>query len=308
MLDECTGSAWEDALHARLCHARYPLTGQWELTCRCNLTCRMCYTDPFNTPARIRQELATDEILRILHDVADAGCLFLCLTGGEPLARPDFLDIYTAAQQRGLRVTVFTNGTLVTERIADRWVASPPQRIELSLYGMTRETYERITQRAGSYDACLRGIRLLQERALPLIVKSPAMTMNQHEILAMRDWVERQGIHFQFGEWMRPRLDGAEDTFQWQLSEDELRAIASRAGSAWEEHQQRQTREPRCGSARFKFHIDAYGQLQLCSQNRRQSYDLRSGSFREGFYEALPQFPCPNKRGVPFTKLEPAHA
>lgn len=308
MVTECEGSAWEAALFARMGSARHPLFGQWELTCRCNLQCLMCYTDPFNTPARIRHELSTDEILRILREVADAGCLELCLTGGEPLARPDFRAIYLAATACGFLLTIFTNGTLITDALADLWAAHPPHRIEISLYGMTPATYERTTQRAGSYAACLRGIRLLQERRLPLILKTPAMTINQHEIAAMRDWAEAHGIHYQFGEWMRPRLDGAEDTAQYQLSDDELRTMETRAGSAWEEHLTQQAQERRCGAERCKFHIDAYGQLQLCSQNRRQSYDLRRGSFREGFYDALPGFPCPNKRGVQMTAFASAHA
>ncbi len=268
----------------------------------------MCYTDPFNAPEHIRQELTTQEILRLMPQVADAGCLYLCLTGGEPLARPDFRAIYLAAKAHGFLLTVFTNGTLVTDALADVWVQQPPHRIEISLYGMTQDTYEGTTQRRGSYDACLRGIRLLQARQLPLVLKTPAMTVNQHEILAMREWAEAQGIHYQFGEWMRPRLNGAEDPFQFQLSDEELHAIESHAGSAWEEHLEDQSREKHCGSERFKFHIDAYGQLQLCSQNRRASYDLRHGSFHEGFYDVLPTFPCPKKRGVQVTRLESAHA
>src|SRR5881396_2360482 len=73
---------------------RVPLTGQWELTCRCNLRCVMCYTDCFNHPENIRNELSTSEIIRIMDELAEAGCVELCLTGGEPLARPDFFDIY----------------------------------------------------------------------------------------------------------------------------------------------------------------------------------------------------------------------
>src|SRR3989338_6073201 len=115
MPEVCTGAAWEEALFARLGSARYPLLGQWELTCRCNLRCVMCYTDPFNTPDRIRQELHTDDILRILREIADAGCLHLCLTGGEPLARPDFREIYLAAKSHGFLLTIFTNGTLITD-------------------------------------------------------------------------------------------------------------------------------------------------------------------------------------------------
>ncbi len=98
---------------------RYPLAGQWELTCRCNLRCVMCYTDPFNTPEKIRQELTYPEITRILDELQEAGCVELCLTGGEPLARKDFLDIYSYAKGKGFLLTVFTNGTLITPEIAD---------------------------------------------------------------------------------------------------------------------------------------------------------------------------------------------
>ena len=305
---ECTDTSWTAALNARLGGQRAPLAGQWELTCRCNLRCVMCYTDPFNTPERVRQELATDEILRILCEVADAGCLYLTLTGGEPLARPDFADIYRAAKSRGFLLTVFTNGTLITEALADLWAEQPPHRIEISLYGMTRDTFEGTTQRPRSHEACLRGIRRCQARRLPLVLKTPAMTINQHEILAMRDWAAARGIHYQFGERMRPRLDGSDDPRHYQLSEGALRAVESQAGTAWDEHLQQGRAARRCGSERFMFHIDAYGQLQLCSQNRRQSYDLRRGSFREGFYEALPSFPCPNQRGVQLTPLRATHA
>src|SRR5437899_3341517 len=100
-------------LEAKLNGRNIPLSGQWELTCRCNLRCVMCYTDCFNTPDMLRQELSFREIIRIMDEIREAGCLELTFTGGEPLARRDFLDIYAHAKQEGFLVTVFTNGTLV---------------------------------------------------------------------------------------------------------------------------------------------------------------------------------------------------
>ncbi|MGH9392204.1 MAG: hypothetical protein ACRD1Z_21580 [Vicinamibacteria bacterium] len=73
--------AYARQLLARLEGRRFPYAGQWELTCRCNLRCVMCYTDPFNTPARIQEELRYDEIVRILDELQEAGCLELCFTG-----------------------------------------------------------------------------------------------------------------------------------------------------------------------------------------------------------------------------------
>ncbi|TMI73860.1 MAG: radical SAM protein [Bacillati bacterium ANGP1] len=77
-------------LMTKLDGRRFPVSGQWELTCRCNLRCVMCYTDCFNTPDRLREELSFHEIVRIMDEIQEAGCLEITLTGGEPLARKGF--------------------------------------------------------------------------------------------------------------------------------------------------------------------------------------------------------------------------
>ena len=299
-------------LMTKLDGRRFPLSGQWELTCRCNLRCVMCYTDCFNTPDMLRQELSFPEITRIMDEISEAGCLNLCLTGGEPLARKDFLDIYTYAKQKGFLVTVFTNGTLLTEKIADFWVQYPPSIVEISLHGFTKASFEQITQGFGSYERCLEGIRLVLERQLPLTLKTSGMTLNRDEVFRIKEYVAALGreysakVQYKFGSDIRPRLDGSEDVYEYQLPEQDVIAIeqadpefrAERFRQDREaEARQRQGGDP-CAGGHRKFHIDAYGQLQLCSKNRRQSYDLRRGSFQEGFYKVLPQFPCPARQAA----------
>ncbi len=304
-------------LETKLDGLRFPLSGQWELTCRCNLRCVMCYTDCFNTPDMLRQELSFHEIVRIMDEIQEAGCLDLCLTGGELLARRDFLDIYAHAKQKGFLVTVFTNGTLLTEKIADLWVQYPPAMIEISLHGLTKESFERITQGPGSYERCLEGIRLILDRHLPLTLKTSGMTVNRDEILEIKQYVDRLGtryrakVQYKFGSDIRPRLDGSEDVFEYQLPEQDVIAIeqadpefcVERFRQDGQKAEMIRQGKSRCGGGQYKFHIDAYGQLQLCSNNRRQSYDLRRGSFQEGFYKVLPQFPCPARREEPPLEL-----
>ena len=293
---------------------RFPLSGQWELTCRCNLACLMCYTDPFNTPGHIGQELEYDEVIRILDELHDAGCLELCFTGGEPLARADFLRIYTYAKQKGFLVTVFTNGTLITPEIADQWVRYPPSMIEISFHGLTETSFDSITRGRGSHARCLAGVRLLLERRLPVTLKTTGMTVNRDEVLAIKEHVQRLGnVQYKFGADIRSRLDGAEDVYDYQLTAEELAAIeqqdpefrGERARQDCEKQEMIRSDQDLCRGGRYKFHIDAYGQLQLCSANRRQSYDLRQGSFREGFYECLPRCPCPNRPLIPSAELLP---
>jgi MoaA/NifB/PqqE/SkfB family radical SAM enzyme len=260
----------------------------------------MCYTDCFNRPEFVRQELTTPEILRIMDELAEAGTLELCLTGGEPMARTDFFDVYEHAVRNGFLVTVFTNGTLISEAHADRFAELLPHRIEISLHGATQETFERITQGRGSHDRCLNAVSLLLDRNIPLALKTTAMTLNQDEVLAIKRYVASLGsVSYKLGEEMRPELDGGAGPFQYSLSEQELTALNRQDDDLWAETCQQQSADcSPCRSGMQRFHIDAYGRLQLCSGNRIHSYDLRTGSFREGFFEALPSFACAWKAPV----------
>lgn len=305
-IGDMSAEVWSEQLFQRFQGKPFPLTGQWELTCRCNLKCVMCYTDPFNTPEQISQELSYKEIIRILDEIHEEGCLELTFTGGEPFARRDFLDIYTYAKRKGFLLSIFTNGTLITPKIADHLKAYPPSMIEVSFHGLTRQSFDQITLAHGSFDRCLEGIALILERDLPLTLKTVGMSINRDEILKIKEFVGglNEKVQYKFGSDIRPRLDGSEDVYQYQLPKEEIHAIEQ----ADEEFRADRVRQERCkqvwidqgkqlcGGGKYKFHIDAYGQLQLCSNNRRQSYDLLRGSFREGFYQFLPEFPCPARR------------
>lgn len=287
---------------------RFPLSCQWEITCRCNLHCVMCYTDCFNRPDKIRDELSTHEILRIMDELAEAGCLELCLTGGEPFIRPDFFDIYEHAKKKGFLVTIFTNGTLITEAVAD-WLASlPPHRVEVSLHGLTEDTFEGITQGRGAFSRCMKTIRLLLERNLCLVLKTTAMTLNKDEILQIKQYVNGLGsVGYKLGEELRPTLEGSDQPRQLALSEAELLNINRQDPQLWNETCRKVSQPmPPCETGTRSFHIDAYGQLQLCSGNRRQGYDLRRGSFTEGFYNHLPWFYCQWKADEPAVLLQPS--
>jgi MoaA/NifB/PqqE/SkfB family radical SAM enzyme len=111
------------------------------LTHRCNLDCVHCYL----RDERETVELSTQRWLGVLDEIVAAGGLWVGLTGGEPLLRPDFATIYARAKQLGLLVTVMTNGTLVNRRILELFARLPPHRVDVSLYARSPETYQAIT-------------------------------------------------------------------------------------------------------------------------------------------------------------------
>ena len=309
LLAEKSSQEWTEKLFSGDPERRFPWACQWELTCRCNLKCVMCYTDCFNTPERIGQELSTEEIFRILTELQEIGCMHLTFTGGEAMGRPDFMDIYEEAHRRGFFITVFTNGTLITPEIADRWARARPKSVEISLHGISSEIFDGVTQISGSFQRCLRGIELLIERNIPLVLKTVGLALNKKEILAIKRYAESlgSGVKWTFGQYMRDDLERSGAPFRFQLAEEELQELERQDPKLWEakceEVDRIESVKPACGGGKRKLHIDAYGQLQLCSNNRRASYDLRKGTLAHGFYEVLPTFPCPRRSNL--TDLKP---
>src|SRR5438552_10868805 len=195
-------------VHTHAAHTRTVVTAQIELTYGCNLHCVHCYTDCYNRADLIKQEMSYKEITRILDQLAAEGCLWVCFTGGEIFIRKDFLDIYAYAKQKGFLITLFTNGTLFTEAIADYLKEHPPFKIEISCHAATEETFDRITQVRGSFRRFLAGVRLLIERGLPIKIKTKVMTVNRHELDQMKALVGDLGAQFRPTTGYYPRLTG----------------------------------------------------------------------------------------------------
>ncbi len=300
------------AIHAKLQSTRVPSDVTVEVTRRCPLECAHCYNNlPMGDSEARRGELTLEEHRRLLDELAEAGCLWLLFTGGEIFARHDFLDIYTYAKEKGLLVTLFTNGTLVTPRIADYLAEWRPFAIEITLYGATRETYEALTGIPGSYNRCIRGIRLLKERGLPLTLKTVAVSINKHEVGAMKALADELGVPFKFDAMMTPRIDCSQSPLAvrlepWEIVKMDLedparvaewRRLAERFALVVKGHQRRED-VYQCGGGVSGFAVDPEGQMSLCVLSHREKYDWRRGSVREGWDRFLRTV-----RGKPATRI-----
>jgi radical SAM protein with 4Fe4S-binding SPASM domain len=280
---------------------RVPLNGTIEVTNRCPLACSHCYNNlPMNDIAARVRELSLAEHKRLLDDLAEQGCLWLLFTGGEIFARRDFLEIYTYAKSKGFLITLFTNGTMITERIADFLAQHPPFIMEITLYGATRETYEKLTQIPGSYDLCVRGIDLLLERNLPLKLKTVAVSINKHEIPMMRQMAEDRGVPFKFDAMINPRIDCSASPLAVRLTPSEIVALDlddPEHVSEWKrlakDHAQPVYDDPAkkplydCGGGISSFAVDPYGELSICVLSHQDSYNVRDGNFKEGWQDYI---------------------
>lgn len=158
-----------DYLYHKSGAARIPLSGTFELSPVCNLACRMCYVRKTAREVQCSQRplLSLEQWLDIARQARDAGMLFLLLTGGEPLAWPDFWTLYEELIRMGFLISINTNGTLIDETAAERLRALPPRRVNITLYGAGNETYRRLcgAEMFGNVD---RGIHLLQAAGVNL--------------------------------------------------------------------------------------------------------------------------------------------
>lgn len=308
-----TGTAYVKKIRsgeARLWPSRRPALTRLdiELTERCNNDCVHCSV---NRPAGDREargrEWGAESWKKLLDEAAALGCLVVRLTGGEPLLRDDFEEIYVHARRLGLRVMIFTNATLVTPGLARLLEDMPPlEAVEVSVYGMKKETYEAVTRAPGSFDAFRRGLGLLRENGVPFIVKGAVLPATRGEMDEFEAWaaglpgaagLPSHALLFD----LRSRREGLKNALISSLRTDadefvrfsrrhgeeavgEWRDLCARSGGG------RGGRLFSCLPSGGSAAVDPYGQLQYCLSLRHPAtvYDLAAGSLREAVTEFLP--------------------
>jgi heme b synthase len=163
----------------------------WELTARCNLTCKHCRAEAQDH--FVSGELTTDEILSVARDIRECADPILILTGGEPLVREDIYDIASECSKIFTRVALATNGTLVDDVVAQKIVDSGIQRVSISIDGATAETHDAFRGLPGSFQSALNGMDALRAAGLPVQVNVTIAKHNVHQIEAILELAMAHG-------------------------------------------------------------------------------------------------------------------
>ncbi len=132
-------------LHSKAAAAGVAVSATFELTARCNFNCKMCYVHSQDSALCKAQEKSAEWWIALGKEAIEQGVVFLLLTGGEPLLRKDFKEIYTELSKLGFIISINTNGYLITDEIVTLFRKNPPARLNISLYGANDKTYENIT-------------------------------------------------------------------------------------------------------------------------------------------------------------------
>jgi len=258
-----------------------------ELTYGCNLRCVHCY----NPTHQARNELTEKEICGLLDQLADQGCLWVGFTGGELFTRKDALTIMRHARSRGIVVSILTNATLISSGLADQIQALEPFQLDISVYGATAATYEKVTGVPGSFQQFVKGVDRLMERRLPVFLKLIMMTLNIHELALMRQFAESRGLPYRVDSEIHPRVDGSREPLAYRLS-------PKQSFELWRQESARGKPDPSaapqnsCGSAGRLFEcmcgksnaaVTPHGKLNLCLSIYHPLLDLKEISLAEGW-------------------------
>ena len=176
----------EKMMMARAAKNQYPINGSLELLPLCNMNCDMCYVRLDHKKVEERGGLhSVEEWMDLAKQMADAGVLFLLLTGGEPLLFPGFQELYLELKKLGMIITINTNGTLINEEWADFFEKNPPRRINITLYGSDDTAYETLCHYPGGFEKTKKAIQLLRERKIEVKINGSVTKRNWKDIDAI---------------------------------------------------------------------------------------------------------------------------
>lgn len=261
----------EEELLGRLRSRHVPKEAILELTYRCNLTCVHCFL-----AGETADELTTDQVFSIIDQLADAGTLDMCFTGGEALLRDDFFEIVEHARKRHMAVSLISNGTLIDEEVARLIRGFHFSAVMISLLGAVPETHDAISGVPGSFARTTRAIRLLRELDLRVQVKTPIMKSNSHEIEAIAQFCKSVGAGQQIGPVICPTTKGSRSPLQYRVDDDQLKHYLEwELGSGGDAS----GFAGMCNAGFCNVGISAEGKVFPCIVLRVEAGDLRNQSF-----------------------------
>ena len=285
---------------------RLPLAGSMDLTYRCNNDCRHCWLRiPAGSPERQR-ELTFDEITGIVDEARSMGCRTWSISGGEPMLRPDFAEIFDYITRKSASYSLNTNGTLITPETARLLKRKGTKMV--ALYGATAEVHDHITRTPGSFEAAIRGFAYLREAGAGFMVQVVPMRDNYHQFDDMVELAESLSPHWRLGAvWLYLSASGDpeknREIRRQRLAPQQVVELStpdpSHNGRHGSEETETDMRCPgnvddrlfgACIGIRRDFHVDPYGRMTFCGfvKDPDMLYDLRKGTFRECWDEFIP--------------------
>ncbi|HRX92330.1 MAG TPA: radical SAM protein [Candidatus Izemoplasmatales bacterium] len=255
---------------------KIPVVGEFELSPACNFSCKMCYL-----AGKKDQGLKKAEWESIFNGAVNAGLLYGLLTGGEPFLCKDFPDFYNYLYDHGVRITIFTNGSLWPDYALSLFMKKPPETIAITLYGGCEETYEEVTKTKGSFAKVKRTIDNITDAGLPLALRTIPLPEVYHDldnIIALA-----KGHNFVLGYTLYIAPDEHGHTPE-RLTAEQLADFEKRICDAFPEAYRKSGKNKSdCAALKSGCYIDNQGFMRPCALLDMPKERLEPGRYLETF-------------------------
>lgn len=202
---------------------KIPLVGVLELTEKCNLRCKFCYMYDRNQRMYTESKYTTEQWLNVIKAAVDMGMIKCILTGGEVLALKDFKKIYSTIYDMGVVITLFTNGLLMDEETVEFLTKRPPDRISMTVYGASNETYKLVTGDEKGFDKAINAIKLMKNANLNLRIRTIAIKPLKNEFKDIKKIAEEFDLPIGFVTFlMETRNENEKKNLDWRMSPEEV--------------------------------------------------------------------------------------
>ena len=275
-----------EQLREEAVQGQIPLVVHFDLTYRCNLHCVHCYL----TGCKKQSECTTEEIKNILAQLAEAGALYLTLSGGEIFLRKDLPEIVREARKLHFAVRLLTNGTLIDDEMVDEIAKWYPEMLVFSVYDLDPSVHDGITKKHGSLVKTLNVISALRERNVPIKISAVLMQSNISGYRRLYNFAKEIGAQFQVDYRITPKIDGSQAPLQYHITDSEAKQVL---GDPVFSREYKTTgpdptqgysgvfNEIPCGAGHMSCYISPYGMITPCVQVPIGCGSLRKKSFLE---------------------------
>lgn len=303
---------------------KFPARLMFELTYKCNFRCLHCYVVPDGK----KQELSSAQVFSLLDQLKSAGVFHIGFTGGEPLMREDIFEILEYARNCGFRISLLTNGLLIDKAAAGRIGAlgTSLNRVDVSMLGARKDTFEKITGTRGSFERVLYAIKLLKKERVDVQLKSTLLSLNKDEFHDIKKLASDTGCMFRYGTSVSRKTDGDAAPLKYRVSPEEICRIKSLLSSGYgavDETRLNASARPgrkrlfHCGAGSSEATISPYGELNFCLEIHYPGYNILETSFTDCWarmkklvedIEIPPEYACGTCEVASFCRWCPAKA
>lgn len=288
-----------------------PISGTFELTSDCNFSCKMCYIHSLAHAKN--KELSSKEWIRLAEEAKKSGTVFLLLTGGEPLMRNDFKEIYTAIKDMGFIVSINTNGSLIDDATARLFIENPPSKLNISIYGAKKATYKSLCNN-NAFDKVINNILHLKKNGIEIKLNYSITPENCEDYEKIYSFAVEHKLNIKATTYMYPKMRSQEgvigqnngrltaeaaakfrikwDLLQYGKDEFNRRAQGLKLLSKQQTLIPAQSEKMRCRAGTTSFWISSSGLMSTCGVMEDKSFDALTLGFSEAWERVKANTAC----------------